>query len=143
LDDGLAGVLHIRRAGTGSLRKKRDNLDDERTILTLDQTRQGLSTLTYAWFPEGERSSLPMTGAWDSIKSLGAISDGGETLFLPCEENFNGDTTNRLLDVLRTEFGTETRATSNNVSYSIANTVQEFVEETPIGPCYFPRVHRS
>jgi hypothetical protein len=35
--------------------KKRDNLDDEYTILTIDQLRQVLSTPIYAWFPEGER----------------------------------------------------------------------------------------
>ena len=29
-----------------------------------------LSTLIYAWFPEGERPSLPVTGAWDSVKLL-------------------------------------------------------------------------
>jgi hypothetical protein len=33
-------------------------LDDEYTVLTIDQTRQVLSTLIYAWFPEGERPSL-------------------------------------------------------------------------------------
>jgi len=64
-----------------------------------------LSTLIYAWFPEGERPSLPVTGAWDSIKLLGAVSDSGETFFLPCAENFNSDTTIRLLDALQTEFG--------------------------------------
>jgi len=47
-------------------------------ILTVDQTRQVLSTLSYAWFPEGERPSLPVTGAWDSIELLSAVSDSGE-----------------------------------------------------------------
>ncbi len=56
-------------------------------ILTIDQARQALSTLIYAWFPEGERPSL-VTGKWDSIKLLGAVSDAGETFFLPCEESF-------------------------------------------------------
>ena len=87
----------------GRVRKKRDNLDDEYTILTIDQTRQVLSTLIYAWFPEGERPSLPVTGAWESIKLLGAVGDRGETFFLPCEENFNSDTTIRLVDALQTE----------------------------------------
>ena len=43
-----------------------------------------------------------MTGAWDSIKLLGAVSDTEETFFLPCAENFNSDTTIRLLDALQT-----------------------------------------
>ncbi len=43
--------------------KKRDNLDDEYTSLTIDQMRQVLLTLIYAWFLEGERPPLPVAGA--------------------------------------------------------------------------------
>jgi hypothetical protein len=114
-------------------------LDDEYTILTIDQTRQVLSTLIYAWFPKGERPSLPVTGKWDSIKLLGAVSDAGETFFLPCEENFNSDTTIRLLDALQTEFGEKICVILDNASYFTANKVQEFVEDTPIELCYLPR----
>ncbi len=39
------------------------------------------------------------------IKLLGAVSDSGETFFLPCAENVNSDTTICLLDALQTEFG--------------------------------------
>ena len=105
------------------LQKKRDNLDDDYTILTIDQTRQVLSTLIYAWFPKGERPSLPVTGAWDSIKLLGAVSDSGETFFLPCAENFNSDTTIRLLDALQTEFGEKICVVLDNASYFTANAV--------------------
>jgi len=121
------------------LQKKRNDLDDEYTILTIDQTRQVLSTLIYAWFPEGERPSLPVTGAWDSIKLLGAVSDSGETFFLPCAENFNSDTTIRLLDSLQTEFGEKICVVLDNASYFTANAVQEFAEGTPIELCYLPR----
>ncbi len=41
---------HRKHGKTGS--KKRDNLDDEYTILAIDQTRQVLSTLIHAWFPK-------------------------------------------------------------------------------------------
>ena len=121
------------------VQKKRDNLDDGYTILTIDQTRQVLSTLIYAWFPEGERPSLPVTGAWDSIKLLGAVSDSSETFFLPCAENFNSDTTIRLLDALQTEFGEKICVVLDNASYFTANAVQEFAEDTPIELCYLPR----
>ncbi len=114
-------------------------MDDEYTILTIDQTRQVLSTLIYPWFPEGERPSLPVTGKWDSIKLLGAVSDAGETFFVPCEENFNSDTTIRLLDALQTEFGEKICVVLDNASYFTANAVQEFVEDTPIELCYPPR----
>jgi len=121
------------------LQKKRDNLEDEYTIVTIDQTRQVLLTLIYAWFSEGECPSLPVTGAWDSIKLLGAVSDSSETFFLPCEENFNSDTTIRLLDALQTEFGEKICVILDNASYFTANAVQEFVEGIPIEPCYLPR----
>ena len=114
-------------------------MDDEYTILAIDQTRQVLSTLTHAWFPEGERPSLPVTGAWDSIKLLGAVSDTGESFFLPCEENFNSDTTIRLLDALQTEFGEKICVVLDQASYFTANAVQEFVEDTAIELCYLPR----
>ena len=98
-----------------------------------------LSTLIYAWFPEGERPSLPVTGAWESIKLLGAVSDTGESFFLPCAENFNSDTTIRLLDALQTEFGEKICVVLDNASYFTANAVQEFVEDTSIELCYLPR----
>jgi transposase InsO family protein len=98
-----------------------------------------LSKLIHAWFPEGERPSLPVTGKWDSIKLLGAASDDGETFFLPCEENFNSDVTIRWLDVLQKEFGEKICVILDNASYFTANKVQEFVEDTPIELCYLPR----
>ncbi|EMA51691.1 hypothetical protein C451_14070 [Halococcus thailandensis JCM 13552] len=128
---------HKKRSKTGS--KKTNSLDDEYTTLAIDQTRQILSKLIYAWFPEGERPSLPVTGAWDSIKLLGAVSDTGETFFPPCEENFNSDTTIRLLDALQTEFGEKICVVLDNASYFTTNAVQEFVEDTPIELCYLPR----
>ena len=80
-----------------------------------------------------------MTGAWESIKLLGAVSDTGESFFLPCEENFNSDTTIRLLDALQTEFGENICVVLDNASYFTANAVHEFVEDTPIELCYLPR----
>ena len=114
-------------------------MDDEYTILAIDQTRQVLPTLIYAWFPARERPSPGVTGAWESIKLLGAVSDSSETFFLPCEENFTSDTTIRLLDALQTEFGEKLCVVLDNASYFTANAVQEFVEETPIELCYLPR----
>ena len=65
-----------------------------------------------------------MTGAWDSIKLLGTVSDTDETFFLPCEENFNSDTTICLLDALQTEFGEKICVVLDNASYFTANKVQ-------------------
>ncbi len=114
-------------------------MDGEYTILTIDQTRQVLSTLIYARFPEGECSSPAVMSAWDSIKLLDAVSDSGETFFLPCAENFNSDTTIRLLDALQTEFGEKICVVLDNDSYFTANKVQEFAANTPIELCYLPR----
>ena len=106
------------------LQKKRNDLGDEYTVLTIDQTRQVLSTLIYAWFPEGERPSLPVTGTWDSIKLLGAVSDSGATFFMPCAEHFNCDTTIRFLNALQTEFSETICVALDNSSYFTANAVR-------------------
>lgn len=123
----------------GWVQKKRNHLDDDYTIITIDQTRQVLSKLINAWFPTGQRPTLPVTGKWKSLKLLGATAETGETFFLPCEVNFNSDTTIRLLDALQTEFGEKLCVVLDNASYFTANAVQEFVAKTPIELCYLPR----
>jgi hypothetical protein len=119
--------------------KKRNNLDEDYTIVTVDQTRQVLSELINAWFPREERPSLPVKGKWKSIKLLGATAETGETFFLPCEVNFNSDTTIRLLDALQTEFGEKLCAVLDNASDFTAKAVKKFVAETQIELCYLPR----
>ena len=80
-----------------------------------------------------------MTGKWKSIKLLGATADAGETFFLPCEANFNSDTTIHLLEALQIEFGEKICVVLDNASYFTAKAVEEFVAETPIELCYLPR----
>jgi hypothetical protein len=80
-----------------------------------------------------------VTGKWKSIKLLGAVSDGGETFFLPCEVNFNSDTTIRLLDALQTKFGEKICVVLENALYFTANKVHEFVKDIPNELCYLPR----
>ena len=89
--------------------------------------------------PTADAVEESVTGAWESIKLLGAVSDTGETFFLPCVENFNSDTTIRLLDALQTEFGEKLCVVLDNASYSTAKKVQEFVADTPIELCFLPR----
>ena len=95
------------------------------------------------WVPEGERSSLPVTGAWDSIELLGTVSDTDEAFFLPCGENFNSDATIRLLDALQTEFNEKLCVVLDNASYFTAKTVQEFVEDSRSNSVTSRGVHRS
>jgi len=123
----------------GRVQKKRNQLGDGYTIVTIDQTRQVLSKLINAWFPTEERPSLPVTGKWKSLKLLGATTDTGETFFLPCEVNFNSDTTIRLLDALQAEFGEQLCVVLDNASYFTANAVKEFAADSPIELCYLPR----
>ena len=83
--------------------------------------------------------TVTVTGAWDSIKRLGAVSDTGKTFFLPYAENFNSDTTRRLLNALQTEFGEKICVVLDNASYFTVNAVQEYVEDSSIELCYLPR----
>ena len=72
-------------------------------------------------------------------QTLGCGQRQWRDVFLPCEENFNSDTTIRLLDALQTEFGENICVVLDNASYFTANAVHEFVEDTPIELCYLPR----
>jgi transposase len=85
--------------------KKLADLDDEYTVIVIDQTRQELANLVYTWLPEGKRLTLPVSGAWESVKLLGGITDDGETFYPPCGDNFTSDLTVRSLDALQTGFG--------------------------------------
>jgi hypothetical protein len=123
--------------------KKLANLDDEYTVVAIDQTRQELANLVYAWFAEGERPTLPVSGAWESLKLLGGITDDGETFYLPCEDNFTSDLTVRLLDALQTEFGEKLCVVLDNAPYFAANKVKNS-PRTRLSNCVTSRgVHRS
>jgi hypothetical protein len=65
-----------------------------------------------------------VSGAWESLKLLGGITDDGETFYLPCEDNFTSDLTVRLLDALQTEFGEKLCVVLDNAPYFAANKVQ-------------------
>ena len=54
-------------------------------------------------------------------------TDTGETFFLPCEVNFNSNTTIRLVELRQNEFGDKLCIVLNNASYSTAKAVNEFV----------------
>jgi len=95
--------------------------------------------VVYSWFPEGERPTLPVSGAWESVKLLGGVTDENETFFIPCEENFTAEITTRLLEALQTRFGEKICVVLDNASYFQANAVHEYAEGTPIELCYFPR----
>jgi len=80
-----------------------------------------------------------VSGAWESLKLLGGVTDAGETFYLPCKDNFTGDLTIRLLDALQTEFGEKLCIVLDNAPYFAANKVQEFADGTPLELCYLPR----
>lgn len=93
----------------------------------------------YAWYPKGERPTPAVSGAWESLKLLGGVTDDGETLYLPCEDNFTSDLTIRLLDALQTEFGEKLCVVLDNAPYFAANNVRDFADGTPLELCYLPR----
>ena len=87
----------------------------------------------------GERPTLPVSGKWESLKLLGAVSDTGETFFLPCEGNFNSETTIKWLGALQKEFGEKICVVLDNATYFTSKAVQEHVDNTAIELCYLPR----
>ena len=94
--------------------------------------------LTRGWFREGERPTPSVSGAWDSVKLLGALTDQGETTFFECESNFTSDVTIHLLQALQQEFGEKIAVVLDNASYFTVNAVKDFAKETSIEPIYLP-----
>lgn len=80
-----------------------------------------------------------MSGAWESLKLLGGVTGDGETLYLPCVDNFTSDLTIRLLEALRTEFGEKLCIVLDNAPYFAAKQVTAFTEGTGLELCYLPR----
>jgi transposase len=133
------GDERAQAAFRDGFKQRTEALDEEYTIIAIDQTRQLLSKLTHAWFPEDERPSLPVTGKWESLKMLGGVTDEGDLFCLPCEDTFNSDLTIRWLDALQERFGEKICVVLDNASYFRANKVQDYADETSIELCYLPR----
>ncbi len=133
------GDERAQAAFQDGFKQRTDALDQEYTIIAIDQTRQLLSKLTHAWFPEDERPSLPVTGKWESLKMLGGVTDEGDLFCLPCEDTFNSDLTIRWLDALQKRFGEKICVVLDNASYFRAKKVQDYADETAIELCYLPR----
>jgi hypothetical protein len=122
------------------IQKKTNDLDDEYTVITIDQTRKALAAyLTHGWFPEGERPTRDVSGARESLKLLGALTDQGETFFVECESNFNSEVTIQLLQALQQEFGEKIAVVLDHATYFTANAVKDFAADTAIELIYFPR----
>lgn len=97
----------------------------------------------YSGISSREVPSLCTRGMWDSIKLLSAVSDTGETFFFPCEEDFNSDTTIRLLDALQTEFGEKLCIILDNALYSPRTTYRSSLRRHRSNCAIFRGIHRS
>lgn len=107
--------------------------ENDYTVLAVDQTRKTVGADLYqAWFPEGERVSLPVSASREGVNLLGAVSDEGETVFLESGGSFTSEVTIHLLEVLQEKFGEKIAVVWDNASYFTANAVKNFVEDTPI-----------
>lgn len=103
------------------------------TVVAVDQTRKTVGSDLYrAWFPEGERVSLPVSASRKGVNLLGAVTDEGETVFLESGGSFTGEVTIHLLKALQEKFGEKIAVVWDNASYFTAKVVKDFVEETPI-----------
>lgn len=91
------------------------------------------------WFPKGERPTRDVSGAWESLKLLGALTDQGETFFVEYKSNFKSGVTIQFLQALQQEFGEKIAVVLDNAPYFTANAVKDFVADTAIELIYFPR----
>ncbi|EMA30470.1 hypothetical protein C444_09807 [Haloarcula japonica DSM 6131] len=124
----MLNLTNERKKRSVKVSKKTDDLDDDYTIIAIDQTRQEITIdLVHTWFSEEERPTLPVSDARESLKLL-----GGDIFFLKCEDNFMTDIAIWLLDALQTEFGEKICVVLDNASYFAANDVHDSVEETSV-----------
>jgi hypothetical protein len=115
------------------------NLPEEFTTIAIDQTRKSVGCDLYnAWFPEGERVSLPYWQTYDGVQLLGGLSETGETFFAPVEDSFISEVIIRFLKALQDEFGEYIHVILDNASYFASNQVAEFVDESQLTVTYFP-----
>jgi transposase len=119
--------------------KKVGRRDEDATVVTIDQFRKAVGAdLTYAWFPVGERPTVPVSASREGLNFLGALTETGETLFLECNGSFTKEVTVRFLQTLQANFGEELVVVLDQGSYFTANKVREFAEDSEVELLYLP-----
>jgi len=109
-------------------------------VVVIDQTRKGVKTsLGRAWFPEGVRHSLSVSGGWETANLLGAVAETGETMFLHSPGNFTSEVTIHLLQALQRRFGEKLVVVLDNAPYFASKAVAEFAADSALELCYLPR----
>jgi transposase len=120
-------------------KKLTSTLPDKYVTIAIDQTRKAVGCDLYrAWFPSGERVSLPYWKTYEGVKLLGALTETGETFVTEVAESFTSEVTIRFLRALQAEFGEHLHLILDNATYFSSNRVIEFVEETAIRVTYLP-----
>lgn len=105
----------------------------------IDQTRKAVGAeVAYAWFPQGERISLPYWRESEAVRLLGAVTDDGESFYASVADSFNSETTISYLKALREEFGERLHLVWDNATYFIATDVKEFIAESEMCVTYLP-----
>jgi transposase len=120
-------------------KKLTQTLPDTYTTVAIDQTRKAVGCDLYrAWFPSGERVSLPYWKTYEGVKLLGALSEDGETFVAEVADSFTSEVTIRFLRALQTEFGDHLHVILDNATYFASNRVAEYVEATAIELTFLP-----
>lgn len=91
-----------------------------------------------AWFPAGDRVSLPYWKTYEGVKLLGALTENGETFVTEVADTFRSEITIRFLQALQVKFGRYIHVILDNASYFASNKVAEFVENSSIKVTYLP-----
>lgn len=129
-----------RKQFSEEFQEEREELkESDYTVLAVDQTRKTVGADLYqAWFPEGERVSLPVSASREGVNLLGAVTAEGGTMFLESDGSFTSEVTIHLLEALQEQFGEKLAVVWDNASYFTAKAVKNFVEDTPIKLFHLP-----
>jgi transposase len=119
--------------------KKVGHRDEDATVVTIDQFRKAIGAdLTYAWFPVGERPTVPVSASREGLNFLGALTENGETLFLECDGSFTKDVTVHFLQTLQAKFGEKLVVVLDKGTYFTAKKVKQFAENSKVELLYLP-----
>jgi hypothetical protein len=107
-----------------------ENRDDNAVVVTIGQLRKTVGLISPSLVSDRRTPDDRCISLTRRDRSLGALTEYGETLFLECTGSFTKDVTVRFLQTLRETFGKTLIVVLDQAPYFIAHKVKDFVEDT-------------
>lgn len=88
------------------IKKRRELIQDDYTIVTVDQHNKPIETVQRrGWFETGSRPSVKVSGSRKSVTFLGGVTNEGDSFYYLTEETLTGEHAVAYLRSPQAEFG--------------------------------------